>query len=119
VEASGLMQLTIAPESRMAGQAKQLMERIEEEGTRGFARKEIIDVITTIAVYKFTNLSREEVEKMLGLALEESQIYKDLERQTKLKVIGKLMSKGLSFEDIAEIVEMTVEEVRQVIQEGG
>jgi predicted transposase/invertase (TIGR01784 family) len=115
----GLMQLTIAPESRMAGQAKQLMERIEEEGTEGLARKEIIDVITTIAVYKFTNLSREEVEKMLGLALEESRIYKDLERQTKLKVIGKLMSKGLSFEDIAEIVEMTVEEVRQVIQESG
>jgi SOS response regulatory protein OraA/RecX len=53
------------------------------------------------------------------MALEESQIYKDLERKTKPKVIGKLMSKGLSFEDIAEIVEMTVEEVRQVIQESG
>jgi predicted transposase/invertase (TIGR01784 family) len=113
----GLMQLTIVPESRMAEQAKQLMARVEQEGTGVLARNEIIEVITTIAVYKFTNLSREEVEDMLGLALEETRIYKDLERQTKVKVIQKLMSKGLSFEDIAEIVELTAEEVRQIAQE--
>lgn len=112
-----LMQLTIAAESQMADQAKQLMARVEQEDTGVLARNEIIDVITTIAVYKFTSLSREEVEEMLGLALEETRIYKDLERQTKVKVIQKLMNKGLSLEDIAEIVEMTAEEVRQIIQE--
>jgi predicted transposase/invertase (TIGR01784 family) len=112
-----LMQLTITAKSQMADQAKQLMARVEQEDTGVLARNEIIDVITTIAVYKFTSLSREEVEEMLGLALEETRIYKDLERQTKVKVIQKLMNKGLSLEDIAEIVEMTAEEVRQIIQE--
>jgi predicted transposase YdaD len=42
-----------------------------------FSKKEIIDLITTIAVYKFTNLSRQEVETMLGVRLEESRVYQE------------------------------------------
>lgn len=112
-----LMQLTIAPEAQTAARARQLMERARQEDPGILSRDEIIEVVAAIAVYKFANLSREEVEEMLGLTLEETRIYKDLERQTKLKVISKLMSKGLSLEDIAEIVEMTVEEVRQIAQQ--
>ena len=72
-----------------------------------------MEIITTIVVYKFNHLSREEVEAMLGLKLEESRIYQDLERQTRAKVIPKLMAKGMSIEEIAEIVELSVEEVRE------
>ncbi|MDH6097316.1 Rpn family recombination-promoting nuclease/putative transposase, partial [Anabaenopsis sp. FSS-46] len=57
-----LMQLAIASEERMATQAKKLLERVELEISQTLAKTEIIDIITTIAVYKFSALSREEVE---------------------------------------------------------
>jgi predicted transposase YdaD len=64
------------------------------------------------------NLSQAEIETMLNLTpLYETRIYKDLQRETNLKVIRNLLSKGQSFEYIAEIVEMSVEEVRQIAQE--
>ncbi|MDX2240611.1 MAG: Rpn family recombination-promoting nuclease/putative transposase [Leptolyngbyaceae cyanobacterium bins.302] len=89
-----LMQLTIAPEATAADQARGLIERVQQEAIGTLSRNEIIDIITTIAVYKFTNLSREDVEAMLGIGFEETRIYKDLERETKLKVIRKLLNRG-------------------------
>lgn len=53
----GLMQLTIAPEETAAAQARGLIERAQREVSSTVAVDTIIEVITTIAVYKFTNLS--------------------------------------------------------------
>jgi predicted transposase YdaD len=72
-----LMQLTIASEKAIAQQAKQLIERVQLESTNTLPKNEIIDIITTIAVYKFSSLSREEVEAMLGLTLEQTRVYQE------------------------------------------
>ncbi|MDZ7962374.1 MAG: Rpn family recombination-promoting nuclease/putative transposase [Aulosira sp. DedQUE10] len=72
-----LMQLTIVSETAMAEQAKQLIKRVQLEETGTVAKTEIIDIITTIAVYKFSSLSREEVEAMLGLRLEDTRVYQE------------------------------------------
>jgi len=108
-----LIQLTLAPEAQAPVQAQQLIQRVQQESTERLPAETIMEIITTIVVYKFNHLSREEVEAMLGLKLEESRIYQDLERQTRAKVIPKLMAKGMSIEEIAEIVELSVEEVRE------
>lgn len=47
---------------RVAEQAKQLIQRVQLESTTALPKNEIIDIISTIAVYKFSSLSREEVE---------------------------------------------------------
>jgi predicted transposase YdaD len=73
-----LVRLTIAPEAQIAERARQLIDRVQQEELGILSRDEIIDVITTIAVYKFTNLSREDVEAILGIGFEETRIYKDL-----------------------------------------
>jgi predicted transposase YdaD len=36
-----------------------------------------MEMITTIMVYKFTNLNRREVEAMLGIALQETRVYQE------------------------------------------
>lgn len=77
----GLMQLTIAPEETAADQARGLIERAQREVSSTVAKDTIIEVITTIAVYKFTNLSREEVETMLGLQLEDSRILREAKEE--------------------------------------
>jgi predicted transposase/invertase (TIGR01784 family) len=118
-----LMQLTIASEKQMADQAKQLMERVNREDTGLLAKNEIIEVATTIAVYKFTSLSREEVEAMLGIKLEESRIYQDLKEEVQAEMLTAtvpiLLKTGMTVEQIAEELKVEVEAVRQATQENG
>ncbi|MEH1768518.1 Rpn family recombination-promoting nuclease/putative transposase [Nostoc sp.] len=127
-----LMQLTIASETQMVVQAKRLIDRVQQEQITVLAKKEIIDVITTIAVYKFANLSREEVEAMLGVKLEETRVYQEakqegleqgLERgiqqgiqlgreQAKVEVVPQLLARGMSMEEVAQLLNLTIEQVR-------
>lgn len=124
-----LMQLTIASEKVMAEQARQLIERVQLELTGSLPKNEIIDIITTIAVYKFSSLSREEVEAMLGVTLEETRVYQEAkaegqeqgreEREAEmLKVTVPLLLKtGMSVEEIAQKLNVNVESVRLSAQE--
>jgi predicted transposase YdaD len=40
-------------------------------------RRVIIDLVSTIMVYKFNNLSRDEVDAMLGIELQQTRVYQD------------------------------------------
>jgi predicted transposase/invertase (TIGR01784 family) len=123
----GLMQLTVASEKQMPDRARRLMERADQEDTGLLAKSEIIDVITTVAVYKFTSLSREEVEAMLGIKLEESRIYQEAKaegreegREEMLTVaVPVLLKSGMSVEQIAEQLKVDVGVVRRAAQENG
>jgi predicted transposase/invertase (TIGR01784 family) len=72
-----LMQLTITPEKQAPEQARELIRQVNQEDTGALSKKEIIDMVCTIAVYKFSKLSRDEVEAMLGLRLEETRVYQE------------------------------------------
>jgi predicted transposase/invertase (TIGR01784 family) len=122
-----LMQLTIAPESQTVEQAKQLMERVDQEDTGSLAKNDIIDVITTVAVYKFAELSREEVEAMLGITFEETRIYQEVkeegrhEREAEMLAVTVpvLLKTGMTVEQIAQQLKVEVEAVRQAVQDNG
>ncbi|MEH1793982.1 Rpn family recombination-promoting nuclease/putative transposase [Nostoc sp.] len=63
----GLMLLTnVTSETEAVEGARFLLEQAQQQSEQA-----IIDLITTIIVYKFSNLSREEIQAMLGLNLEE------------------------------------------------
>ncbi len=119
-----LMQLTIAPDEAMAQQARLLIERVQHSESTTLARNEIIEVITTIAVYKFSKFSREEVEDMLGISLEQTRIYQDAKAEGReeqkaemLKVTVPLLLKtGMSVEQIAQQLHVNVEAVQQAAQ---
>ncbi|MBN3943562.1 MAG: Rpn family recombination-promoting nuclease/putative transposase [Nostoc sp.] len=135
-----LMQLTIASETQMVQEAKRLIERVQQEQITVLAKEEIIDVITTIAVYKFANLSREEVETMLGVKLEETRVYQEAKQegreegleqglelgrqqglelglqrgreQAKLELVPQFLALGMSMEEVAQLLNLTIEQVR-------
>lgn len=116
-----LIQLTIAPEAQTAARARMLIERARQEETDILSRDEIIEVVAAIAVYKFANLSREEVEEMLGLKLEETRIYRELKAETRAEVqaemlaatVPLLLKTGMTVEQIAEQLSVDVEAVRR------
>ncbi|MHC5745165.1 MAG: Rpn family recombination-promoting nuclease/putative transposase [Nostoc sp.] len=131
-----LMQLTLASDEVMAEQAKQLIERVKLEETDTLPQNEILDIITTIAVYKFSTLSREEVEAMLGLTLEQTRVYQEAkaegreegreqgreqgreEREAEMLklTVPLLLKTGMSVEQIAQHLNVDIEAVQIAAQ---
>lgn len=71
-----LMVLTTLQENQAAVEARNLLLRSQQELPTQMSRA-IMEMITTIMVYKFTNLSRQEVEAMLGITLEQTRVYQE------------------------------------------
>jgi predicted transposase/invertase (TIGR01784 family) len=106
-----LVRLITMSETETMAQAKRLVARTQSEEIPLFSKKEIIDLITTIAVYKFTNLSRQEVETMLGVRLEESRVY----QEAKSEGITEGKAAGITEGKAAGIVEGQLQEGRSLI----
>ncbi|WGV23599.1 DUF2887 domain-containing protein [Halotia branconii] len=84
----GLMLLTnVNSETEAVEGARFLLEQAQQQSEQA-----IIDLVTTIIVYKFSTLSREEIEAMLGLNLEEEPraIRDAKEEQTRSLVLRQL-----------------------------
>jgi predicted transposase/invertase (TIGR01784 family) len=62
---------------------------------QGSGNRDIIEMVTTIMVYKFTQLTRAEVDIMLGTTLQETRVYQDAlaEGKAEGKVEGKVEGK--------------------------
>ncbi|MBW4474721.1 MAG: Rpn family recombination-promoting nuclease/putative transposase [Stenomitos rutilans HA7619-LM2] len=116
-----LMQLTIAPENQMAAQARTLIDRVEQEEVGILSRDEIIDIVTTIAVYKFSDLSREEVEAMLGISLEETKVYQEAKKEGQEEILAVtvplLLKSGMTAEQIAQQTGINVQVIRRIAQQ--
>ncbi|MBD2570389.1 DUF2887 domain-containing protein [Anabaena lutea] len=82
---------------------------------------DILELVERILVYKFSSYSRQELEAMFGLTeWQQTRFYqevkKETELETKLKTISKLLNEGLTVEQIARILELDIEVVKQAIQ---
>jgi predicted transposase/invertase (TIGR01784 family) len=74
----GLMVLTTLEGDEAKTEARRAIER--SDGDRA-----IINLISTIVVYKFSELSREEVDAMLGIELEQTRVYQEAEQKGNVK----------------------------------
>ncbi len=70
-----LMVLTTVEEERAPEEARNLLTRTALE-TSNLSSRVIIEMVTTIMVYKFEQLSRKEVESMLGITIKETRVYR-------------------------------------------
>jgi predicted transposase/invertase (TIGR01784 family) len=82
----GLMVLTTLEEENATTRARSLIERAQGD-------RDIIDLISTIIVYKFGNLSRDEVNAMLGIGLEQTRVYREAKAEGEL--IGEAREQAL------------------------
>ena len=92
-------------------------------------QRQLLELIETVLVYKFPSMSREEIEAMFRLSeLKQTRVYQEAfqegkeegieqgERRGKLQAVAYLLSLGASVEQIAEALNLSVEEVRQAAQ---
>ncbi len=74
----GLMQLILADPGSAVSQAQTLMTKTRSQDQTNPKIAAIIGLIETIVVYKFPQLSREEIERMFGLSeLKETKVYQE------------------------------------------
>ncbi|MGL5192617.1 MAG: DUF2887 domain-containing protein, partial [Chroococcales cyanobacterium] len=105
-------------EASAAEKARQLVVQARQDMTDDADRAEVVDLIETVVLYKFSKLSREEVQEMIGVnEFKQSKLYQDIKLEGKLEVVPQLLSRGFTVEQTAQILGLTVEQVRQGIQE--
>jgi predicted transposase/invertase (TIGR01784 family) len=105
-----LMVLTTIDENQAPEEARYLLTRTRQEQSQSSSRA-IIELLTTIMVYKFERLSRAEVESMLGITLQQTRVYQEAKEEgreegreeTTLNLIVRLLTKRFGQELSEEI----------------
>jgi predicted transposase/invertase (TIGR01784 family) len=88
----GLMVLTTLEGDAAVARARQTIEQSRSlpDG------RAILDLVSTIMVYKFGNLTRDEVNAMLGIELEQTRVYQDAKAEGKAEEGRSLVLKQLT-----------------------
>ncbi|MBT9317618.1 Rpn family recombination-promoting nuclease/putative transposase [Leptothoe spongobia] len=73
----GLILLTSANQTQATQQARTLVARAQQEITNTTEQQAIIELIITIMVYQFTHISRQEVEMILDIRLQDTRVYQE------------------------------------------
>lgn len=129
--------LVIATNDIAIAQARELIDRTKSEISSPGKQQQLLQFIEIILFYKFPTMSREEVEAMFGLSeLKQTRFYQEAfqegveqgieqgieqgeirgEIKGKLKAVSAMLAAGLTVEQVAEALDLSVEEVRQVTQ---
>jgi predicted transposase YdaD len=98
----GLMAMTILSSDEMLEKARGMLQRSEtsDEGSA------ILDLVITAIVYKFAELTRDEVLIMLGLELKEPRAFRDVKEQERRVAIESLIIArfGAIDEELATVI---------------
>ncbi|TFI55803.1 Rpn family recombination-promoting nuclease/putative transposase [Mastigocladus laminosus UU774] len=130
-----IVKLIIEREETAVERGRELILQARHELTDEAIQKQIVELIETILLYKFTQLSREELAAMLGIddEFKKTRMYQSIaqearqegleeglaegkqqgKQQGKLEAIPRLFALGLSVEQIAQALDLTVEQVQQ------
>ena len=125
----GVLQLIGVKEESAPDRARQLIQRAQQEATDVAEQQRIVELITTTLVYKFPNLSREEIRQMLGLdELKQTRFYQEVKQEgreegreegveeTVARLAPMLLNLGVTVEQIAAQLQVDVETVQRFIQ---
>ncbi len=121
----GIVQLIVAPDDKIAAQARELIHQVQNISSVGGIQREIMDLIETVVVYKFPQLSRLEIETMLGLGdIKQTKVYQEAKqegleegkKEGKLESVPRLLS-FLSVEQISQVLDLDILEVQKIAQQ--
>ena len=79
----------------------------------------MIELIETVVSYKFSSMSKEEIEAMLTISeseFKQSRLYQSIEQEGKLETVPEFVKLGLSLEQIAQALHLPLEEVEAAAQ---
>lgn len=125
-----VVKLVIEAEESAAQLARRLIDQARQQLTDEVTKRDLINLIETIIVYKLPQKSREEIEAMLGLSeLKQTKVYQEAleegleqgklqgKQQGKLETIPRMVEFGLSLEAIAQLLDLPLEVVMKATQQ--
>jgi predicted transposase/invertase (TIGR01784 family) len=107
---TGLMVLTTLEGDEAKVQARRAIERSGGD-------RDIIELVSTIIVYKFDNLSRDEVDAMLGIELEQTRVYREAEQQAEVRMVMRLLNRRFgetSLQYLTQIQQLAVAQLEDL-----
>jgi predicted transposase/invertase (TIGR01784 family) len=118
----GLMVLTTLEGDAAVARARQTIEqsRLLPDG------RAILELVSTIMVYKFGNLTRDEVNAMLGIELEQTRVYQDAKaeggaegkaeegRALVLKLLTRKLGKAIDLDLQSRVNSLTIEQIESL-----
>lgn len=119
LEVSAIQLMGIKKE-KATDQARQLIDRARTEVTDAMVLKRVLELIQTIFIYKFPNLTRSEIETMLGLSeLKQTRVYQEAqeEKQDQLleMTVPLLLEKGMTVEEIAQHYKLSIKTIQRFV----
>jgi predicted transposase/invertase (TIGR01784 family) len=111
----GLIQLILAKPKKAIAQAQVLLSEARSQGQTNPKIAEIIKLVETIMVYKFPQLSREEIERMFGLSeLKQTKVYQEAFQEGRQEGEQKGLDRERSL--IVRLLERRVGKVSQKVK---
>jgi predicted transposase/invertase (TIGR01784 family) len=131
------IKLIITNEEKAITQARGLIHRTKQEVKSQAKHQQILEIIETILIYKFPRMNREEIESMFGLSdLKQTRFYQEAKQEgreegkeegreegreegklkAKLEAVPGLLGLGLSQEQIAQVLNLSIDEVKKIVE---
>ena len=121
----GILKLVVEPSKSAGKSARNLIARTTQEVENAQTQQQLQELIETIIIYKFPNLTYEEIETMLNLQeIRQTRVYQDAKAEgieegkfeQKLAVIPLLQELGLTVKQIAQRLEIEEEVVNENLE---
>jgi len=122
-----ILQLLVVPQPQMKRRVQHVVSRIRAEVHPALEQEQILELVSTLLVYKFPNRDRRELEMTFGLReLQKTRVYLEAKeegreegeqigvKRTKLEAARNLLNLGVASEVVAQALGMTLEEVNQL-----
>lgn len=100
------MVLTTLSEAQAPEEARHLLARGQTEAIDPEMSRGMMEMIITVMVYKFTHLSRVEVERMLGISLQETRVYQEARAEEAQSLILRLLHRRVG--ELPEAIRLQV-----------
>jgi predicted transposase YdaD len=94
-----------------------LLSRANPEVATAIDRQGIIEIISRIMVYKFTNLSSQEIDEMLDIRVEETRVYQEAQEKERRSIAINMLRKHLDLAMIAEVTRLSIEQLQTIQSE--
>ncbi|MBF2065006.1 MAG: Rpn family recombination-promoting nuclease/putative transposase [Calothrix sp. C42_A2020_038] len=124
------IKLIIENQDRAIEKARELITRTNQEIDSVPKKQQLLQIIETILVYKFPSMNIEEIQQMFGLSeLKQTRVYQQAfaegeqkgkqegRQEGKLLAVAPMLAAGLTVEQIAQALDLTVEDVKKAAQQ--
>jgi predicted transposase/invertase (TIGR01784 family) len=109
-----LMVLTTMTQKQAPGAARSILNRSLTEPLPKAQKQVIIDMVGTIITYKFSELSREEINKMLGIALQETRVYQEAREEERRVLVLKMLQEGATLDFVIKVTGLSESQIQQI-----